>query len=56
MGGTIWVNREFTIIWTAVLIILPLCLLRDMSALSKTSALSMSADIVIIIIVIAKVT
>ena len=56
MGGTIWVNREFTIVWTAMLIILPLCILRDMSALSKTSAMSMSADIVIILIVVAKVT
>eukprot|EP00656_Telonema_subtile_P010132 TRINITY_DN14839_c0_g1_i4.p1 TRINITY_DN14839_c0_g1~~TRINITY_DN14839_c0_g1_i4.p1 ORF type:complete len:332 (-),score=78.29 TRINITY_DN14839_c0_g1_i4:123-1118(-) len=53
--GTILTNRHFVILLCAVVIILPLCLLRDMSALSKTSAVSMSADVVIILIVVFKV-
>merc|ERR1712166_114757 len=56
-GGadTVLTDRHFVILAAAILVILPLCLLRDMSALSKTSAVSMSADIVIILIVVAKV-
>lgn len=52
--GTILVNREFIIIISAVFVMLPLSLLRDMSALSKTSAVSISADMLIILIVVCK--
>jgi sodium-coupled neutral amino acid transporter 11 len=37
----------------SILVILPLCLLRDISALSWTSLLSIIADIALILIVVA---
>eukprot|EP00658_Telonema_sp_P-2_P001297 TRINITY_DN10490_c0_g1_i4.p1 TRINITY_DN10490_c0_g1~~TRINITY_DN10490_c0_g1_i4.p1 ORF type:complete len:400 (-),score=89.50 TRINITY_DN10490_c0_g1_i4:227-1426(-) len=54
-AGTLLTDRHFIILLTSATIMLPLCLLRDMSALSKTSALSMSCDIGIILIVVVKV-
>ena len=44
-------NREFIIILVSSFIILPLSLLKDLSMLSYTSLISISADVVIIIII-----
>jgi len=53
-AGTLLANREFVIISSAVCVMLPLSLLRDMSALSKTSAVSIAADVLIILIILYK--
>lgn len=46
------ISREVIILFAAIFIILPLCLLRDMSSLAWTSFLSILADVVMIIFVI----
>ena len=45
-------NRALSIVIFAVLFILPLCLLRDMSSLAWTSFISIVADIVLVCIVL----
>lgn len=45
-------SRAIIIVLFAVILILPLCLLKDLSSLSKTSALSITCDFVIIFIVL----
>lgn len=47
-------SRNLIIFMTALVVILPLCLLRDMAALSWSSSLSMTADVVIVLLVLAR--
>ena len=49
--ATILANRNFIISTLAIVIILPLCMLKDLSSLSWTSLLSIIGDAVLIIIV-----
>jgi sodium-coupled neutral amino acid transporter 11 len=46
------VNREIVMVTFATIIILPLCLLKNLSSLSKTSFVSILSDIFIVIIVV----
>lgn len=52
LGDTILSNRTFVMVLLAIFVILPLCLWRDLSALSWTSMLSVISDIAIVSIVI----
>lgn len=49
---SILTSRTIVMILSATIVMLPLCLLKDMSSLSWTSLLSIVADVVLIIIVI----
>lgn len=51
-SSNIFAHRSFAILFFSVLIILPLCLLRDLSHLSWTSFLSIFADVILIIIIL----
>eukprot|EP00616_Rhizochromulina_sp_CCMP1243_P006347 CAMPEP_0118961916 /NCGR_PEP_ID=MMETSP1173-20130426/439_1 /TAXON_ID=1034831 /ORGANISM="Rhizochromulina marina cf, Strain CCMP1243" /LENGTH=472 /DNA_ID=CAMNT_0006910117 /DNA_START=22 /DNA_END=1440 /DNA_ORIENTATION=- len=46
-------DRWPVILVIAVAVILPICLLRDMSSLSQTSLLSITADLVLILVIVA---
>lgn len=48
------ISRELTIFLFALIVILPLCLLKDMAKLSFSSLVSVSADIAIVIIVLVE--
>lgn len=50
--GSIFCNRQATLGMLATLVVLPICLFRDLSTLSWTSMLSILADIVIVLIVL----
>jgi len=50
----IFSSRRFWILGVATLVILPLCLYRDLSKLAKTSFLSLSADVGIVLVVLAR--
>lgn len=52
LPGSFLTNRNNAILFFSVLIILPLCLIRDISKLSWSSFLSISCDVIIIFIVL----
>ena len=49
---SLFANRNITIALMSIFIILPLCLLKDLSSLSWTSLLSIGADIALVLIVL----
>lgn len=49
---SVFVSRNATISLVSILIILPLCLLKDLSSLSWTSMISIGADIALVLIVL----
>lgn len=52
LPDSIFANRNITIALMSTLIVLPLCLLKDLSSLSWTSMLSIGADIALVLIVL----
>ena len=46
-------NRTYVLLLLSILIVLPLCLLKDMEALSKTSLLSIALDFLLVVVVIS---
>ena len=50
-GDSIFHNREVIVTLFSVIIILPLCLLRDLSHLAWTSSLSILSDVILIIVI-----
>lgn len=52
LPNSILANRNFTIALVSIFVILPLCLLKDLSSLSWTSMLSIGADIALVLIVL----
>lgn len=52
LPNSILANRNITIALTSIFVILPLCLLKDLSSLSWTSMLSIGADIALVLIVL----
>lgn len=52
MPDSVFANRNITIALMSTCIVLPLCLLRDLSSLSWTSMLSIAADIALVLIVL----
>ena len=52
LPGCLFSNRNITITIVSILVILPLCLLRDLSSLSWTSMISIGADIALVLIVL----
>ena len=50
--GSFLTNRTATLLLSATIIVLPLCLFRSLSTLSWTSLLSILADVIIVIIVL----
>lgn len=45
------VNRELVMLCTASFVMLPICLLRDLSSLSSTSFLSILADVILLLLI-----
>lgn len=52
LPDSIFANRNITIALMSTIIVLPLCLLKDLSSLSWTSMLSIAADIALVLIVL----
>lgn len=52
LPNSLLANRNFTIALVSIFVILPLCLLKDLSSLSWTSMLSIGADIALVLIVL----
>lgn len=52
LPDSLFANRNFTIALMSIVVILPLCLLKDLSSLSWTSLLSIGADIALVLIVL----
>ena len=52
LPNSLLANRNFTIALVSIFVILPLCLLKDLSSLSWTSMLSIAADIALVLIVL----
>lgn len=52
LPGSLFANRNITIAIISIFVILPLCLLKDLSSLSWTSLLSIGADIALVLIVL----
>jgi amino acid permease len=50
--GSVLTNRRAVIGLTATLVVLPLCLLKDLSTLAWTSLLSIAADAAFVLIVV----
>eukprot|EP01031_Cornospumella_fuschlensis_P025179 gene25179-30411_t len=51
-GESMLTNRSLVTVLCATLVILPLCLKRDLSALSFTSMLSILADVILIVLIV----
>ncbi|RYH09131.1 hypothetical protein EON65_40430 [archaeon] len=51
-GQSVLTNRSLVTILCATLVILPLCLQRDLSSLSFTSLLSIAADVILIVLIL----
>lgn len=51
-GESIFHNREVVVTLFSIIIILPLCLLRDLSHLAWTSSLSIISDVILIVVIL----
>lgn len=55
LPNSFFTNRHYALLFFAILVILPLCLLRDLSSLSWTSLLSVSSNVILILMIIITV-